>query len=1467
MKMTGLIRRLTSRMCLVTIFLSLYFMASAQSVYSQATYEVVTELRDGIFEVGECTQDPYYGFWSVGVTLKLDWDPVPGADRYYICNNGIEVTGEWPWTETYWVIASVYGSGLAPFDPAWSCEEAIANMKAKCLEDYINDYLPYWSVKAVFDLGTPNPGCDSDYVIPYWCEDCPGKETHDNVNVSEPVDVITGEVSIEEEDITIPTCGLPLSFSRSYRSHATDSGCLGPGWRHNYDMELKEYIIYSSQSEELGRYAELRDSEGNHHRYQYIDGEYRCCSYTLRTHPFLVEDDLILSDWHGTKYYFDSISGKLIKIEDRNGNSLTLNYSDQKLSSVTHSNGLALNLIYEGDQLVRLETPSEVAIEYVYDSEGLLIAAIKSSPEEDIITLYGYQGGSTEPYKLLTEKIDPSGNVLSWSYDLTETPPPCLSFEGDDGDFETVFTYHSNGGNQTMVEYNRGEDGWQWYLYNYDPDRHHIYSIEGPITDTEDSGITTRFTYNDYENITAKTIAHPDDPSYYLKTSMTYNENNNITSFITGKVVNLWSYPAGTRTYLTYNSTYNFVESITDPSGRVMEFNYYPATGDLEKISMLDGQGGSVDYNFTEYNPRGQIVSATDPNNNTTTFAYDTYGYLDTVDLPLLPLIDFNYNEMGQLESVILPGDRAIEYDVDDLGRVKSITFPPAEPGSQPLVASFDYDENGNLTGFTDTSGKTTTYGYETFSDLLTSITKILDDDTGPRPITISASYNKWGNLKTVEDALQRVVAEYDYGALDSPTEVINLENQDQPISYYPDGSIKDITTVGGTAINFDYNARNRLETITYPDDTVNLTYLENGLIDTVSDSSGTVDFDTNDLNRLTSADGVLANDTVSYTYYPGGQRQTMTSPSLTTSYGIDALNRLETITNEYGETTTITYDPVTGTPATMTYSNGVSCTYSFDDLDRLTSMVWKDASLEVIRSYEYKYNDAGMRKKAIHEDGTYIEYGYDSLDRLISERLYSSSEALLTESIFDYDDTGNKILKERDGATVTYINTLNKLGQLTVSGDEIDVKVPVMGSADEPMGTGDVNGVPVDISGDDFSIQCLPLLPGPNTITASIRDVAGNLATTSVDVNITVVDSASYLYDLEGNLEQKTEGSNVWNYIWDKRNRLTEVKLNGETEFKYYYDALGRRIKAEEYDGGSLSDTTLFVYDGFECIMEQDGTGTPLCTYTYGPGIDNILSIRRGGASYYYIKDGLGSVTALVDSSGDIVESYSYDAYGRPRIFDSNGVPIAESQLGNPYLFTGRRYNPDTGLYFYRFRYYDPVVGRFISKDPIGLLGGLNLYTYVTNNPVNFVDPYGLLLDPFTWGVIIGGTIAAMDIGTYAASKYFWTRWYGVDYAANDVYAQKATWGIILAVAPVPKSGAIFRWFGSRGGTYIYKAAPYAMINWITTGYGYTLGKGWDVVVKRWNYVQSYGGGGKKCQDSKGYDDYVNDFLLNQAY
>ena len=249
------------------------------------------------------------------------------------------------------------------------------------------------------------------------------------------------------------------------------------------------------------------------------------------------------------------------------------------------------------------------------------------------------------------------------------------------------------------------------------------------------------------------------------------------------------------------------------------------------------------------------------------------------------------------------------------------------------------------------------------------------------------------------------------------------------------------------------------------------------------------------------------------------------------------------------------------------------------------------------------------------------------------------------------------------------------------------------------------------------------PLLATPQ---AFAYDAVGNRTTGGSVVNagnqLTADATHSYQYDDNGNLTRKTllATGNFTQYTYDAENRLTKVEdfvAGNPTAFAtstYRYDGLGRRI--EKVAGGQ---TKRYVYDGEDILLEYDGSNVLQAWYTHGPTADEPIAITRGGQTYFYHADGLGTITDLTDSTGAIAKAYAYDGYGN--VLDAPG------SVEQPYAYTGRELDPESGLYYYRARYYDPNIGRFLQQDPIKLFGGMNLYRYVRDNPTNGTDSSGL--------------------------------------------------------------------------------------------------------------------------------------------
>jgi RHS repeat-associated protein len=256
-----------------------------------------------------------------------------------------------------------------------------------------------------------------------------------------------------------------------------------------------------------------------------------------------------------------------------------------------------------------------------------------------------------------------------------------------------------------------------------------------------------------------------------------------------------------------------------------------------------------------------------------------------------------------------------------------------------------------------------------------------------------------------------------------------------------------------------------------------------------------------------------------------------------------------------------------------------------------------------------------------------------------------------------------------------------------------------------------------------DSIYQLLTAAQGGSTTESFSYDPVGNRTaslgvssyTTNSSNELTAMTGASFTYDYNGNTTSKTVSSNTTNYSWDYENRLTSAALPGGGTVSFVYDPFGRRVKKV-----SSSGTSIFAYDGDNLIEETNSSGTVVARYSQGLNIDEPLAMLRSSTTSYYNADGLGSVTSLANTSGTLAQTYTFDSFGKQT--------ASSGSLVNPFQYTARESDSETGLYYYRARYYDPVEGRFLSEDPLRFRADLgNFYEYNYADPTNFIDPYGM--------------------------------------------------------------------------------------------------------------------------------------------
>lgn len=221
--------------------------------------------------------------------------------------------------------------------------------------------------------------------------------------------------------------------------------------------------------------------------------------------------------------------------------------------------------------------------------------------------------------------------------------------------------------------------------------------------------------------------------------------------------------------------------------------------------------------------------------------------------------------------------------------------------------------------------------------------------------------------------------------------------------------------------------------------------------------------------------------------------------------------------------------------------------------------------------------------------------------------------------------------------------------------------------------------------------------------------------------------DGWTITYDDAGFMTKRKKGTDSLVYTWNGLGQLTQVTAPGYAT-TYGYDAFGNRVR-KTVNGTS----TRYVVEDGQVIVELDNTWQPAAKYAYYPGIDRPQSMQRAGKRYYYLEDAQGNVVAVTDSVGTIKNTYEYSPYGE-------AISTTET-VTNQFRYKGRDWDAEARLYFMRARYYDPLIGRFLSEDPLGLAGGINPTSFVGGDPVTFMDPMGMLVcvipcgyDPVTW-------------------------------------------------------------------------------------------------------------------------------------
>lgn len=643
----------------------------------------------------------------------------------------------------------------------------------------------------------------------------------------------------------------------------------------------------------------------------------------------------------------------------------------------------------------------------------------------------------------------------------------------------------------------------------------------------------------------------------------------------------------------------------------------------------------------------------------TTTYDYDGVGQLDKVTLPDGSWLDYDFNGARYLTKVTNSIGETIEFTHDTEGMITNRVIKSA---TGVITNQFNqvWTIDNKLEKFISGEGFETSYAYDVMDqvssvtdhltnivsferDLYSQITKEIDPLLGE----VSRTYDQSGNVTSVTDQRGNTTTY----TVDGFGQTIRLDSPDTGIEDYYQDSAGNITqkVTPLVTINYTFDILNRLETITYPDTTLNTTF--------------TYDVGTNAKGKMSSV--VYKHGSINLTYDGFGSLKDKTSlingVLNTTTYNRDMYGRLDS----------------------MVYPSGMITNYTYDGLGRLDKITMQTSSgaTEVTIVENIEYLPFGGIKSYDYGNGTSFSADFN-LDYAVTNVSHSNGSTDLFS-----EDYGYRKLHQIDSIT----DNLNVLNNQAFTYD----------AKDQLVGANGVYG-DYDYSYDSVGNRLSKTVDLLNVESYSIDATSNQL----LDVT-KGLDSRTFGYDNIGNVTTDTDFDGTVSLLdFSDNNRLTKATVAG-VDFEYGYNPFGQRI----IDNGK---TNQFDQSG-NLIHVQDGATTIEYIYI---GQTKVAMIKDGVINYAH-NNYMGLPRLYTDSSKNIVWSGEFKPFGE--LFNENGL------LSNWVRFIGQWKNVETGYFYNYFRDYDPTLGRYLQSDPIGLNAGVNTYTYVTNNPINGVDPFGL--------------------------------------------------------------------------------------------------------------------------------------------
>ena len=1172
------------------------------------------------------------------------------------------------------------------------------------------------------------------------------------------------------------------------------------GLRYTGDINTSLGTTYVYDA--FNRKTKQTDALGNYQSFSYLltgqlntwtDANQNSTTYLY--YPDGTLQNVIYPDIGSTVNYDTNPDGTLKKVIQPSTGFITYTYDNRKFKkSETDQRGNTTNYSYNGFGKVGTITDvNQNTIVYRYYNNGNL-ASVKDKRGHNTNYFYYIDNDlrqkktdidashyATEDYvtdecgnvvqKTLSGTDTTSSRVTTYNYYYNNLLQTTADTSPQDNSGSQTTNYYDKDHNLIKVESKRDDSNTDVLKYTYDNRDRKVQSIK--LVNPSD-------VYNSALLPNRSALTDPDDSTkLQLITGYTYDILGNLMATIDPRAYGYLATDTANRSLYTITNGYDSLNRLQTVSKMINGANvatkyYYDAVGNKKAVHNDRGF-----YTVYTYDNMNRPLTLTDPETDTslkTITETQIITLAGQITNTLNKTLIYGYDLAGNKTSVIDANGYRTNYVYDTLNRLQTVKAPydPSKPDSSTnpynqVIGGKVYDENGNLIkeidakGYLSGSDDSSRYGTEYTYDYANQLLTVLDPEGKVKGLTFTGKYeyNQYGEKTKKTDALNNSTT-YSYNSAGKLLKVTDALIVATIYTLDNAGNMLTMANGKGKVTNSGYGSGSLLRTVTDANSkSTTYKYDLAGNVADVIDRNGNETTMTYDLrNMLKSKSVPTTGDVISYTYDNAGNRATMTDASGVSSYAYDANNKLLNVSK--GGTNQIIYTvDKAGNVLTVTDSKGFVTTYTYDMANRMSTVSYNINGSSKTTTYNYDVN--GNRKSMAYTGGITESYQYDKNNRLlslnntspfgtVSSYQYTYYDNGLQKDKMDsygkttyiYDEDGR--IKETDGPGKTTIYNYDNAGNRQTL-DETYTSDQFSGYIDQASG----NEVKYRIKHSDYVYSDTnALMQLTETMKNSVgTEVLRRITNDQFDNNGNQLSQESdYLQPYNASVGESFNGLNYGNSsktfdsnlertenTFDGFNRLTKVDViksgnRVSSEFTYNGDDLRVKKVVKKSTNNYAPEETNYLYNGQYVILETNESNAVKVRYLFG--VNYIGRVDKSNKTSYFMYNGHGDVVQTIAENGTVENQYDYDIFGNPTL-------TVEPQYSSAIRYAGEFYDEETGLYYLRSRYYNPMTARFLSEDTV--TGNpndplsLNLYTYCSNNPIMYVDPTGHRAD----GELIG--------------------------------------------------------------------------------------------------------------------------------